>query len=113
MACPPLYRIDCGKIKEYALDDAELEIKQKQLIRKGYKKDNIKINRFKGLGEMDPAQLRETTLAPESRRLMQLQLPEDATDITFATMDLLLSKKRAADRRQWLEDNGNKAEVLD
>ena len=44
---------------------------------------------------------------------MQLQLPEDATDITFATMDLLLSKKRAADRRQWLEDNGNKAEVLD
>ncbi|MBQ4245984.1 MAG: DNA topoisomerase IV subunit B [Succinivibrio sp.] len=113
VACPPLYRIDCGKIKEYSLDDAELEIKQKQLIRKGYKKDNIKINRFKGLGEMDPAQLRETTLAPESRRLMQLQLPEDATDITFATMDLLLSKKRAADRRQWLEDNGNKAEVLD
>lgn len=113
VSCPPLYRIDCGKIKEYALDDAELEVKQKQLLRKGYKKDNIKINRFKGLGEMDPPQLRETTLAPESRRLMQLQLPEENTDITFAMMDLLLSKKRAADRRQWLEDNGNKAEVLD
>ena len=109
VACPPLYRIDCGKIKEYALDDDELEVKQKQLSRKGIKKENIKIQRFKGLGEMNPAQLRETTLAPESRRLMQLTLTSDADENTFALMDMLLSKKRAADRRQWLEDNGDKA----
>ena len=109
VACPPLYRIDCGKIKEYALDDDELEVKQKQLSRKGIKKENIKIQRFKGLGEMNPAQLRETTLAPESRRLMQLTLTSDADENTFALTDMLLSKKRAADRRQWLEDNGDKA----
>ena len=109
VACPPLYRIDAGKVKEYALDDDELEVKQKQLSRKGIKKENIKIQRFKGLGEMNPAQLRETTLAPESRRLMQLTLTSDADENTFALMDMLLSKKRAADRRQWLEDNGDKA----
>lgn len=113
VACPPLYRIDSGKIKEYALDDDELEIKQKQLLRKGVKKENIKIQRFKGLGEMNPSQLRETTLAPQSRRLMQLTLDTEANENTFALMDMLLSKKRAADRRQWLENNGDKAEVLE
>lgn len=111
VACPPLYRIDAGKLKEYALDDDELEVKQKQLTRKGIKKDNIKIQRFKGLGEMNPEQLRETTLTPESRRLMQLTLTSDVSENTFALMDMLLSKKRAADRRQWLEDNGDKALV--
>ncbi|MCR5536054.1 MAG: DNA topoisomerase IV subunit B [Succinivibrio sp.] len=113
VACPPLYRIDCGKLKEYALDDDELKLKQSLLIKKGHKKDSIQIQRFKGLGEMNPAQLRETTLAPESRRLMQLQLSEEEGDETFALMDMLLSKKRAQDRRQWLEDNGDKAELLD
>lgn len=113
VACPPLYRLDCGKIKEYALDDEELLVKQKKFEKKGIKKENIKIQRFKGLGEMNPEQLRETTLSPASRRLMQLTLPEDGMDETFALMDMLLSKKRAADRRQWLEENGDKAEMLD
>ena len=114
VACPPLYRIDCGKIKEYALDDNELKIKQKQLERKGYKRDNIKIQRFKGLGEMNPSQLRETTLAPESRRLMMLTLPEEGEDQdTVALLDMLLSKKRAADRRTWLGENGDKADLYE
>ncbi len=113
VACPPLFRIDSGKLKEYALDEEELEVKQKQLMRKGIKKENIKIQRFKGLGEMNPEQLRETTLAPESRRLMQLTLTTDRDAGTFALMDMLLSSKRAADRRQWIENNGDKAELLD
>ncbi len=114
VACPPLYRIDCGKIKEYALDDNELKIKQKQLERKGYKRDNIKIQRFKGLGEMNPSQLRETTLAPESRRLMMLTLPQEGEDQdTVALLDMLLSKKRAADRRTWLGENGDKADLYE
>lgn len=114
VACPPLYRIDCGtKIKEYALDDAELSLKQKQLAKKGYKKESIRIQRFKGLGEMNPEQLRETTLRPESRRLMQLTISDASREDTFSLMDMLLSKKRAGDRRQWLEENGSKAEVLE
>ncbi len=113
VACPPLYRLDCGKIKEYALDDAELSIKQKQLMKRGFKKDSIKIQRFKGLGEMNPEQLRETTLSPDSRRLMQLTLDEENNDVTFSLLDKLLSKKRAMDRRQWLEENGDKAELID
>ena len=113
VACPPLYRIDCGKFKEYALDDAELAQKQNKFIRKGFKRENIKIQRFKGLGEMNPEQLRETTLAPKSRRLMQLTLDAEIEEETFALLDMLLSKKRAADRRQWLENNGDKAKFLD
>ena len=113
MACPPLYRLDCGKVKEYALDDEELAVKIKQFKRKGFKSENIKIQRFKGLGEMNPAQLRETTLDPSSRRLMQLTLTSEHEDESMALLDMLLSKKRAADRRQWLEKNGDKAELLD
>ena len=113
VACPPLYRIDYNKDKTYALDDAELALKQKQLIAKGAKPDNIRIQRFKGLGEMNPEQLRETTLAPQSRRLMQLTLEDESKDETFALFDLLLSKKRAADRRTWLEENGDKAELVE
>lgn len=113
VACPPLYRIDCGKIKEYALDDDELNHKLKLLKRRGHKQDSIKIQRFKGLGEMNPEQLRETTLAPSSRRLMQLTLDDSNEEQTRALLDMLLSKKRAADRRQWLEENGDKAELLD
>ncbi len=113
VACPPLYRIDSGKDKAYALDDEELKLKQKQFIERGAKPDNIKVQRFKGLGEMNPEQLRETTLAPQSRRLVQLTLNEDNSDQTFALFDMLLSKKRAADRRDWLEANGNKAELVE
>lgn len=113
VACPPLYRLDCGKIKEYALDDEELALKQKQFLKRGIKAENIKIQRFKGLGEMNPEQLRETTLSPDSRRLMQLMLEDLGDGPVYALMDMLLSKKRAADRRQWLEKNGDKAELID
>lgn len=113
VACPPLYRIDYNKEKTYALDDAELALKQKKLLAKGAKPENIRIQRFKGLGEMNPEQLRETTLAPQSRRLMLLTLEDESKDATFALFDMLLSKKRAADRRVWLEENGDKAEFLD
>ena len=113
VACPPLYRIDYNKEKTYALDDAELALKQKKLLAKGAKPENIRIQRFKGLGEMNPEQLRETTLAPQSRRLMQLTLEDESKAATFALFDMLLSKKRAADRRVWLEENGDKAEFLD
>lgn len=113
VACPPLYRIDSGKDKEYALDDAELALKHKQMLKKGIKAENIKIQRFKGLGEMNPEQLRETTLAPQSRRLLQLTLDDELQDDTFALFDMLLSKKRAADRRVWLEENGDKADLMD
>lgn len=113
VACPPLFRIDCPKIKEYALDESELESKKKALIRKGIKAENIVVQRFKGLGEMDPAQLRETTIDPNSRRLMKLTLTTESDDNTFALLDMLFSKSRAEDRRQWLEENGDKADMLD
>lgn len=114
VACPPLYRIDCGtKIKEYAIDDDELALKQKELTRRGYKRENILIQRFKGLGEMNPEQLRETTLSPDTRKLLRLTLDQSNSDETIGLMDMLLSKKRAGDRRQWLEVNGDKAEILD
>ncbi|WP_295481916.1 DNA topoisomerase IV subunit B [uncultured Succinatimonas sp.] len=113
VACPPLYRLDCGKIKEYALDDEELALKQKQFLKRGIKAENIRIQRFKGLGEMNPEQLRETTLSPDSRRLMQLTLEDLGDGPVYALMDMLLSKKRAADRRLWLEKNGDKAELID
>lgn len=113
VACPPLYRIDSGKDKAYALDDAELAQKQKLFIKRGAKPENIKIQRFKGLGEMNPEQLRETTLSPESRRLMLLTLDEDTQEETMALFDMLLSKKRAGDRRTWLEENGDKADLVE
>ncbi|MBC2744116.1 MAG: DNA topoisomerase IV subunit B, partial [Desulfosarcina sp.] len=75
------------------------------------KKPNGKINvqRFKGLGEMNPMQLRETTMAPDTRRLVQLTVDEN--EAAFSTLDMLLAKKRASDRRQWIEDSGDRAEV--
>ncbi|MGD8742925.1 MAG: DNA topoisomerase IV subunit B [Granulosicoccaceae bacterium] len=108
VAMPPLYRIDVGKQVFYALDDAE---KQGVLDRIDAEKIRGKINvqRFKGLGEMNPMQLRETTIAPETRRLVQLTI--DARDDSTRVMDMLLSKKRAADRKAWLEQKGDAAEV--
>ena len=110
VACPPLYRLDSGRYKEYALDDEELEAKRRLLLRRGVRRDSIRIQRFKGLGEMNPEQLRETTLAPQSRRLMQLTLSAGEGEAAWALLDMLLSKKRASDRRAWLERNGDRAE---
>ncbi len=109
VAMPPLYRIDVGKDVYYALDEAE---KQGILdrIAAEHRRGKVSVQRFKGLGEMSPMQLRETTMAPDTRRLLQLTV--DPGDDTDALMDMLLAKRRAADRRSWLETKGNLAEVL-
>ena len=108
VAMPPLYRIDVGKEVFYALDDAE---KQGILDRIAAEKlkGKIAVTRFKGLGEMNPLQLRETTLAPDTRRLVQLTI--ESGDNTNQLMDMLLGKKRAADRKAWLEQKGDLAAV--
>ncbi|HEX9878170.1 MAG TPA: DNA topoisomerase IV subunit B [Gammaproteobacteria bacterium] len=108
VAMPPLYRIDVGKEVFYALDDAERDMLLDR-IEAEHKKGRVTVTRFKGLGEMNPAQLRETTMAPETRRLIQLTV--DAKDGADQILDMLLAKKRAADRREWLQDKGNLAEV--
>ncbi|KGP62279.1 DNA topoisomerase IV subunit B [Legionella norrlandica] len=107
VAMPPLYRIDAGKIVHYALDDEEKNSIVQQLTETTRSKVNVQ--RFKGLGEMNPMQLRETTMDPNSRRLVQLTLDDE--EQTEATMDMMLNKKRAADRKIWLETKGNLAEV--
>jgi len=108
VAMPPLYRIDVGKDVFYALDEAE---KQGILDRIAAEKMRGKVNvqRFKGLGEMNSLQLRETTLAPDTRRLVQLTI--DAKDNANQMLDMLLGKKRASDRKAWLEKKGNMAAV--
>ena len=106
IAMPPLYRIDVGNKVYYALDEAEREGVLARIAAEK-KKGKVNIQRFKGLGEMNPMQLRETTMAPDTRRLVQL-LVESAID-SFDTLDLLLSKKRAKDRRSWLENKGELA----
>ena len=108
VAMPPLYRIDVGKEVYYALDDAEKEGVLDRIAAEG-KKGKVTVTRFKGLGEMNPMQLRETTMAPETRRLVQLTL--DAPEEAEALMDMLLGRRRVADRRAWLERKGNLAEV--
>ena len=108
VAMPPLYRIDVGKQVFYALDDAE---KQGILARIEAEKLRGKVNvqRFKGLGEMNPMQLRETTIHPDTRRLVQLAM--EPGDETMKVMDMLLAKKRAADRKSWLQEKGDMAEA--
>ncbi len=107
VAMPPLYRIDVGQDVYYALDDDE---KNSVLARieKEKKKGTVNVQRFKGLGEMNPSQLRETTINPDTRRLVQLTI--DQSNDNFKIMDLLLAKKRAKDRREWLEEKGDLAE---
>ncbi|MGJ0517238.1 MAG: DNA topoisomerase IV subunit B [Methylomicrobium sp.] len=108
VAMPPLYRIDVGKRVFYALDESERQgvldrIKAEKL------KGQINVQRFKGLGEMNPGQLRETTMNPDTRRLVQLTVFDG--DDTSGQFDLLLAKKRAMDRKIWLETKGNLADI--
>ena len=108
VAMPPLYRIDAGKQVYYALDDGEREQVLRR-IEQTSPRAKPTVTRFKGLGEMNPGQLRETTIDPRTRRLVQLTV--EAADETEKLMDMLLAKKRAADRREWLERKGNLADV--
>lgn len=105
VAMPPLFRIDDGKDVHYALDEAELEATLKKA-----KSKSPQITRFKGLGEMNASQLRETTLDPDTRRLVQLDL--DDMQLTTSLLDKLLAKKRACDRKTWLEQKGNLADLV-
>jgi len=108
VAMPPLYRVDVGKEVFYALDDAERDMILDR-IEAEKKKGKVSVTRFKGLGEMNPAQLRETTMAQETRRLIQLTV--SGKDKADQMLDMLLAKKRSADRRQWLQEKGNLADV--
>jgi topoisomerase-4 subunit B len=108
VAMPPLFRIDAGKKVAYALDEAERDAVLERIAIESPRTKPV-VMRFKGLGEMNPNQLRETTMDPRTRRLVQLTL--DARDETDSLMDMLLAKKRAGDRREWLEQKGNLAQV--
>jgi len=107
-AMPPLYRIDAGKQIFYALDDAERQGVLDRIAAEGIK-SKVNVQRFKGLGEMNPLQLRETTIDPDTRRLVQLTV--QSGDDSHNILDLLLSKSRSSDRRDWLERNGNLADT--
>ncbi|MBT5388151.1 MAG: DNA topoisomerase IV subunit B [Porticoccaceae bacterium] len=104
VAMPPLFRIDVGKEVYYALDEAERQGILDRIQAEG-KRGKVNVQRFKGLGEMNPLQLRETTMDPDTRRLVQLTL--EPGDDTNSMLDMLLAKKRASDRRAWLETKGN------
>ncbi|MDB4421070.1 DNA topoisomerase IV subunit B [Pseudomonadales bacterium] len=109
VAMPPLYRVDVGDNVYYALDDAEKEGVLER-IKAEKKRGKVNVQRFKGLGEMNPLQLRETTMSPDTRRLVQLTT--GAGDGTEQLLDMLLAKKRAPDRKKWLETKGDLAEVV-
>jgi topoisomerase-4 subunit B len=108
VAMPPLYRIDVGKEVFYALDEDEKEGVLDRIAAEK-KRGNVMVQRFKGLGEMNPLQLRETTMNPDTRKLVQLTL--DSPKKTEETLDMLLAKKRAGDRRNWLESKGDQASI--
>ncbi|HEY1141789.1 MAG TPA: DNA topoisomerase IV subunit B, partial [Lysobacter sp.] len=112
VAMPPLFRVDVGKQVFYALDEEEKRILLEKIEReKGDRKKGfsgqVNTTRFKGLGEMNPSQLRESTIHPDTRRLVQLTVDDDTQ--THSLMDMLLAKKRAGDRKQWLETKGDLA----
>ena len=108
VAMPPLYRVDVGQHVFYALDDDELQGTMDRIEAEKLRGKPM-VQRFKGLGEMNPLQLRETTLHPDTRRLVQLTI--EPGDETMSLMDMMLAKKRASDRRVWLERHGDLAEV--
>jgi topoisomerase-4 subunit B len=108
VAMPPLYRIDVGKVVRYALDDEEKELVLQQIKEDGLR-GKVNVQRFKGLGEMNPLQLRETTMDPDTRRLVRLEFTPG--DMTFNVMDMLLAKRRAGDRKAWLSEKGDEADV--
>ena len=108
VAKPPLYRIDIAKDKYYALDEAERDGIIDRLSAEK-RTGKVTVTRFKGLGEMNPMQLRESTIAPDTRRLQQLTI--EAGDNTFEIMNMMLSKKQAADRKDWLQAKGDLAEI--
>ncbi|HET7586849.1 MAG TPA: DNA topoisomerase IV subunit B [Gammaproteobacteria bacterium] len=108
IAMPPLYRVDVGKQVFYALDDAERQAVFDRIEAEKLK-GKVSVTRFKGLGEMSPLQLRETTISPDTRRLVQLTI--DGNDKTDDLLDMLLAKRRSPDRKAWLEEKGNLAEV--
>ena len=106
VAMPPLYRVDVGKQKLYAVDKSERD-QILNRIEKEKIKGKVSVTRFKGLGEMNPSQLRESAIAPDTRRLLQLSV--EAGDNTHGIMDMLLNKKRAAERKSWLQEKGDLA----
>ena len=108
IAMPPVFRVDAGKKVFYALDEAERKAILDKLEKESFK-GKITVTRFKGLGEMNPQQLRETTMNRDTRRLVQLSITEN--DDSDELMDMLLAKKRASKRREWLENKGDLAEV--
>ena len=108
VSMPPLFRVDQGKEVYYALDEVEKD-KLVEKLQSSNKKTKIEIQRFKGLGEMNASQLRETTMLPGARRLVQLTIQNG--DKSMQVMDMLLSKKGASERKEWLEDKGNLADV--
>jgi topoisomerase-4 subunit B len=108
VAMPPLFRVDVGKNVYYALGEHDKAGVLDRIQAEGIRGKPV-ITRFKGLGEMSPLQLRETTMAPDTRRLVQLTV--EAKDGADQVLDMLLAKKRAGDRREWLETKGNLATV--
>jgi topoisomerase IV subunit B len=106
VAMPPLFRVDVGKQVFYALDEEEKRLLLERIEREKIK-GTVQVTRFKGLGEMNPSQLRESAIHPDTRRLVQLTIDDD--DQTRSLMDMLLAKKRAADRKSWLETKGDLA----
>ena len=108
VAMPPLFRVDVGKEVFYAVDELERQAIMDR-IEAEKKKGKVSVTRFKGLGEMNPLQLRETSVAPDTRRLIRLTVIDG--DDTHKTMDMMLAKKRASDRKRWLESKGDLADV--
>ncbi len=108
IAMPPLYRIDVAKKVYYALDDNDRDSVLAEIETNNNRRDRINVQRFKGLGEMNPVQLRDTTMKPATRSLVRLEVSQG--DGTYALMDMLQAKKRAQDRKSWLERKGDQAE---